>query len=265
MKAWAEAMRFLTIIYIPGKPPKSASDAMAAYPWAGLTLGLLVALSAWGASWVFQPLTIAIIALTIKIGLTGGLHFDGLADLADGFGGGRDQERRLAIMADSRLGTFGALALLAMAALQGVFLYELMSIRYSQPLSPLFLIPLVLAPSFSRGLLPLFMRLFPSARPGGMGERSKNLANGKTILLALMAILVMAFCFSGFMGIVILFLSGGCMAYYGWKITKTLGGLTGDCYGALIEIGELTTFILFVLGQKMGVPILPFQGLIPLW
>src|SRR3546814_6586134 len=62
-------------------------------------------------SLALPPFAAAIIALAFAILVTGGLHEDGLADVADGFGGGHDKARKLAIMRDSRIGTYGVLAL----------------------------------------------------------------------------------------------------------------------------------------------------------
>src|SRR3546814_9783083 len=70
-------------------------------------------------SLALPPFAAAIIALAFAILVTGGLHEDGLADVADGFGGGHDKARKLAIMRDSRIGTYGVLALALVLAARG--------------------------------------------------------------------------------------------------------------------------------------------------
>jgi len=239
VRALSEALRFLSIIPFPGKPPKSTSHVLAGYPWAGVILGIITAAAAWAGGWVFSGAGIAVITVAVRIAITGGLHMDGLADLADGIGGGRDREKRLMIMADSRLGSFGALALLVMAALQITVIAELLVKTPGNHLSLQALYPLIFAPALSRGIIPLMMRLFPSARPGGMGDRNRASAGSLAVMTALISVTVIAAFFYGIAGIiitaaVILFILGIAAG-----ITRRLGGLTGDVYGALIEISDL--------------------------
>ncbi|MCK5735470.1 MAG: adenosylcobinamide-GDP ribazoletransferase, partial [Spirochaetaceae bacterium] len=145
MRALAEALRFLSIIPIPGRPPKNSSRVTALYPWAGLILGIITAAGAWAAGWIFSAAGAAVLTVAVRITVTGGLHMDGLADLADGIGGGRNREKRLEIMSDSRLGSFGALALLVMTALQITVIAELL--LYSDYWA------LIFAPALSRGII----------------------------------------------------------------------------------------------------------------
>ena len=84
MRALAEALRFLSVIPVPGKPPKRFDRVLAAYPWAGLILGLLTALGVWLVSPILGVAGCAVTAVVLRIALTGGLHLDGVADLADG-------------------------------------------------------------------------------------------------------------------------------------------------------------------------------------
>ncbi|RKX89246.1 MAG: hypothetical protein DRP70_04290 [Spirochaetes bacterium] len=238
MRALAEALRFLSIIPVPGRPPKKTSIVLAVYPWAGAILGIIAAVAAWAFGWIFSPAGVAVVAVAVRIAISGGLHMDGLADLADGMGGGRNREKRLAIMSDSRLGSFGALALLMMTVLQITVIAELLMISESlKPLQSLF--PLIFAPALSRGIIPLMMKVFPSARPGGMGDRIRSSASPAVVITALVSVLFIAVFFYGIAGIVLtagvtlLVLAGAA------RISKQLGGLTGDIYGALIETADL--------------------------
>ncbi len=239
MRALAEALRFLSIIPFPGKPPKNTSSVLAVYPWAGVILGIIAAAAAWAGGWVFSGAGIAVITVTARIAITGGLHMDGLADLADGIGGGRDREKRLMIMADSRLGSFGALALLVMAALQITVIAELLVKTPGNHLSLQALYPLIFAPALSRGIIPLMMRLFPSARPGGMGDRNRASASPLAVMTALISVTVIAAFFYGIAGIIITAAVTLLILGIAAGVSRHLGGLTGDVYGALIEIGDL--------------------------
>src|SRR5262245_54458885 len=110
------AIAFLTRLPMPhpdGPQPENFVRAHRAFPLVGAAIGLTVALLYLGLTALGVPnLAAAALALGASALLTGALHEDGLADMADGFGGGRDRAAKLEIMRDSRLGTYGALILL---------------------------------------------------------------------------------------------------------------------------------------------------------
>jgi adenosylcobinamide-GDP ribazoletransferase len=109
------AIRFLTVVRVPASADASAPDwlarAMKYFPLVGACVGATSAIVFLIASEFWSPLIAAIMAVTTSIVITSALHEDGLADTADSFGGGWTVEKRLAIMKDSRIGTYGALAL----------------------------------------------------------------------------------------------------------------------------------------------------------
>lgn len=109
------AIRFLTVVPTPHSDETPASDwlarAMKYFPLVGAGIGLASALVFVVACQFWSPLIAALLAVTTSIALTSALHEDGLADTIDAFGGGWTVERRLTIMKDSRIGTYGALAL----------------------------------------------------------------------------------------------------------------------------------------------------------
>ena len=99
--------------HIDADEPPSLGAAARAFPLAGLLIGALGALALMIASkFGWHPVVAVLIALGAVALITGALHEDGLADVADGFGGGRDREGKLAIMRDSRIGSFGVMALI---------------------------------------------------------------------------------------------------------------------------------------------------------
>jgi adenosylcobinamide-GDP ribazoletransferase len=114
------AMQFLTRLPTPrlaGFEPDWITRAARYYPLAGQLVGLLIAVVWLVASRFWPGLPAAVLAVAAGVAITGGFHEDGLADTADGLGGGQDPARRLAVMKDSRIGGYGALALiLALAA-----------------------------------------------------------------------------------------------------------------------------------------------------
>jgi len=121
------AARYLTIVPLPG-PGHAPIDALgrsaAWFPIVGIGIGVGLVLADRVTSWLFPPLLAALLTVTAWKLVTGGLHLDGLADCLDGLVG-RDPERRLAVMRDSRIGAFGAIGLIFFLLLEIVALSEL--------------------------------------------------------------------------------------------------------------------------------------------
>jgi adenosylcobinamide-GDP ribazoletransferase len=122
------ALQFLTRLPVPAQPGFSAdwiNRSARYFPLVGQLVGLVAALVLLLAAQLWSPLVADLLALLTAVLITGALHEDGLADTADGLGGGRDAAHRLAIMKDSRIGTYGVLALAFSAALKLVSLASL--------------------------------------------------------------------------------------------------------------------------------------------
>jgi adenosylcobinamide-GDP ribazoletransferase len=229
------ALRFLTRLPVPfvrTVDPPPLRDAMYMFPVVGLLVGAIVAGALILAHLARLPdLFCALFALAVSAMLTGAFHEDGLADVADGFGGGATREARLEIMKDSRIGTYGTLILiitvLARAALLTAFL----------KLPALSVLVLVAgAAAFSRALMVDLLWATRPARPGGLsvmaGQPSRN-----TTLLAL-AIGGLA---AGIGGTLILSLEASVLALIAGGLAlavvralamRKIGGQTGDVCGA---------------------------------
>jgi adenosylcobinamide-GDP ribazoletransferase len=123
------ALRFMTIFPVPSSDTATAPDWLSRcakyFPAVGICVGLVSAVALLLAGAIWSPVIAALLAVAASIVVSGGLHEDGLADTADGFGGGWSVEKRLAIMKDSRIGAYGALALLFGIALRVTALAEL--------------------------------------------------------------------------------------------------------------------------------------------
>ncbi len=258
-RALIEALRFLSILPVPGpeNPSKWNARVLAAYPLAGLIIGTVVAGIAWISSWLLSDRSVAVMVTATRIVITGGLHLDGLADFADGLGGGRNAQNRLTIMQDSNIGSFGVLALLVICGLQTVFIAEwLGGDDHSKHLVLTSIIPLAIVPAISRGNIPLLMTLFPNARPDGLGSKMQCHATVKTAIAALLLSgLIATVCFS-INGLILWGFTSVLMLIAGHSISKPLGGLTGDCYGALIEIGDTLGFMGILILHKFHSAIL---------
>ena len=128
MRGLVTAIRTLTLLKVPGKEAERFSSSLYWFPIVGLMIGAVQAGLAWAgarAGWVELA---ALLALGGGIVLSRGLHADGLADMADGFFGGRSKESALRIMKDPSVGSFGAMALIVVTLFKWVCLLEL--VRY---------------------------------------------------------------------------------------------------------------------------------------
>jgi adenosylcobinamide-GDP ribazoletransferase len=123
------ALRFMTIVPVPSSDTPTAPDWLSRcakyFPAVGICVGLVSAAALLLAGSIWSPVIAALLAVAASIVVSGALHEDGLADTADGFGGGWNVEKRLAIMKDSRIGAYGALALMFGVALRVTALAEL--------------------------------------------------------------------------------------------------------------------------------------------
>lgn len=250
----AGCVRFFSRLPIP---PLGANDNPAHMPdfrcsaWALPIAGLIIALPALllvtGLHVAQAP---AAVAAFLFVGLlvlcSGGLHEDGLADMADGFGGGMSRERKLSIMKDSRIGAYGVLALILVTGLKIAAITAL----YSNVSAPLFLAQLVLAILASRLVMLVLWHALKHARSDGLAvmagrpeRRALELAGGLVLIaLILTASLVGGKSIVGLIAMAVLI-----TVWIGSMAMRHIGGQTGDVLGASQQIAEaaiLTTFTL---------------------
>ncbi len=230
-----EALRFLTQIPVPWLPPMSEEGVGKALPWfpaAGLSIGAVGAVVGWAALHLWGP-WVAAAAVVVAWGVvTAGLHLDGLSDTFDAVMSWRPPERKLEIMKDSRIGAMGALALAAVLLLKVVLLGA----------RPDLLIPAaLLAPVLGRWADVYGIVRFPPARDGGLGKSFQSLLRPTDFPFATVCMLAAAAVIGGQRGLIAAALVWGVSEFLGRRWTSELGGLTGDTYGALSEIGEIVT------------------------
>lgn len=230
MRAFLAALGFLTILPVPSDE-KDLSRSVAWFPIVGLLIGGLAAILDWALGRVFPPLVSSVLIVIALIGISGGLHLDGLADTADGFLSSRPRERVLEIMRDSRIGTMGTLAIVSVFALKVACLSAVVG---TPRLGIVLLMPIA-----GRCAMVMAMAIIPYARPeGGLGSAfAGNQTAGAIVSLAVLAIagwLAMgrAGLISGALAVCI-----GCLMA-NWSFRK-IGGFTGDVLGAVCEIAEI--------------------------
>ena len=213
-----------------------------AMPLAGAVTGLIPALVLGLLSLTALPaLAIATLAVMTAAAVTGALHEDGLADVADGFFGGATPERRLEIMKDSRIGAFGAMALMLFLTLR----ITLTAALLERTGAPAAMLVLVAAEMLSRTLMLWQWTAQPSARPDGLGARFGVPGPGAALEGGLFTLLVFLCLFSvqPVFGVIL----GLGLAVYSAVFTaklalKAIGGITGDVLGAIQQV-TLTVFL----------------------
>ena len=209
------------------------------YPLVGVVIGGLTWLSWLTLTLYFPPMMVGVLTLLVWVVLTGGLHLDGLADCCDGMLASATPERRLEIMKDPCLGTFGGV---------GLFLVLLSKAAALSSLAPSAGLGIVLAATISRWFI-LPASLLPLARLGGMGaDFSSGLWRGAIFTTAILP-LGLAFLLGtqGFFALLAALLAAA--AVLGLAYTR-INGVTGDVFGMLVEVTETSVLLSFTLGVK---------------
>ena len=240
------ALQFLTRVPVPrwvGFEPAWLNRSARWFPLVGLFVGAVAGAVLWAASVAFPPAVAVGLSIGASVLLTGGFHEDGLADTADALGGAVSRERALEIMKDSRIGTYGALALIIVLGLKAVVLASML---------PALAVPaLLLAHTASRAAAVVLIRVLPYA--GDIAHaKAKPLAQrvsdaGVVVALATVivvgAVLVACVPSHGLLvvtGLVLLII--GTVWSIRW-LRRRLGGYTGDTLGATQQVTELLVLL----------------------
>ena len=214
--------------------------AVWAFPLVGMTIGALGGLVYWAASWLGSPpLLSAVWSLAAMLMATGALHEDGLADTVDGFGGGRTLSRKLEIMRDSRIGSYGALALMLSVLVRVGAVAAL--IRPAAVLTAL-----MTAGLLARAAIILVLILLPAARPDGMGAavgtHARAAANIGLVLAVAIPLLLLPF----FKAVAVLLIAVAACLAFARLAARQIGGYSGDVLGAtavIVECVALTAIV----------------------
>lgn len=248
------AVGFFTRIPVPNLPDfheQELNHAAKYFPLVGMIVGLIGAGIFVLAMHVFKNEIAILLSMVATIFLTGAFHEDGLADSADGLGGGWDSERILTIMQDSRLGTYGAIALFLMLFSK----FQLLNALPTQFVA----FALIIAHAASRLCAVYVMSTSNYVKPIG---KAKPLASKVQVLDIFMATvfgllpMVLLFCYfsKAIVGVgnaatfFLCTLLPVCAVWFWWrqKIQRWIGGYTGDCLGAMQQMTELAFYLGFV-------------------
>ncbi len=225
------AFALLSRLPLPNHRATGASSAWA-WPLVGAVLGALGAALASGALWLgVTPGVTAALVLALSAMLTGGLHEDGLSDTADGLFGGWTRERRLEIMKDSRVGSYGVLALV------------LVSLARWSALTAVLVhgghwAALIAAGSLSRAPMALVMALLPNARGAGLSHATGQ-PGPATALVALAVAAAIAGALSGWTAVALVFATLAAAILLAFVALRKIGGQTGDILGATQQLAEV--------------------------
>jgi adenosylcobinamide-GDP ribazoletransferase len=230
------ALTFLTKLPWPWRGPAEAAALARSlfwFPWIGALLGL----GFWGA-WaglhrILPGPAAAALLLALTVWITGGLHLDGLADTADGLGGGHTPADALRIMKDSRVGAFGVISLILALLLKfSLFLSLSAQTRGTEAL--------VLYPVVSRWGMVLLAYLSPYARPeGGLGQAMTLGVSPRTLAGASLSAGALSLLILGVPGLILCGAAAALIWLGSLYFQRRLGGVTGDVLGAANEVLEI--------------------------
>ncbi len=242
IRAFSLALLFLTRIPVPlwfNPTPLEWGRSALFFPVVGLLIGLLLAVPAPLLA-ALDPGIGAALLLTWWVGLTGGLHLDGLADTADAWiGGGDNREKTLALMKDARSGPMAILAVV-LVLLNKFAALRLLLVQQAWPV-------LLAAPLLGRAAMLFLLLTTPYVRPGGIGAvYASHLPRAAGIWLLLGGGVLVLRLF-GWSGAILLLALSLTLLWWRRLLLRRLGGTTGDTLGAAGELVETVVLVILML------------------
>ena len=230
------AIGFLTVLPFAPRDPAVMGPARAYFPLVGLALGGILAGLDIAASEVLpSPVVGALIVVALLV-LTRAIHTEGFLDSCDGLLGGHTPERRLEILRDTHVGAFAVIGCAALLILKWTLLTSISGdIRLGL---------LIVFPCLSRFGMVATMATFPYAREQGLGTAFKTGAKRWHVVFGLATAAVAGGALLGIAGLVLLGAVSSASLALGRWISGMLGGMTGDTYGAVNELAEVTVLLL---------------------
>ncbi len=242
MKPFLAAIRFLTIVPVPGDWGTAEADLARSVPYfpiVGLLLGLVSAGLAWGVCLAAPPMLAAVAILIVLMSFSGCLHLDGLSDTADGFLSSRCRDKILEIMHDSHAGAMGMVAIVVVLLAKFAALASLDRAAVWPAV--------LLTPLAGRCAMVVEMAVLPYARPNGLGAVFYRQRRWPAAVWAVLVLAAAGWVVLGPRGLAV---CGASMAValvlagYAWRM---IGGATGDTLGATCEIVEVVPALTLAL------------------
>ena len=237
------ALQFLTRLPVPSGTHSEDALARAVkfFPIVGLLIGLISALLYFLLAPHLPLMIVALLVVGYLVAITGCLHEDGLADAADGLGGGWEREKALVIMRDSRIGTYGAAALTLSLLARVLLIASLPSHRATAYL--------IAAPVLCRWTtLPLSFYLPPARNRGedqmdGQGARIARLTTSGGLVIGSLLTLAIVLALLRIRGLVPVVVTLAVTLLTGLYYKRRIGGITGDCFGATNQLTEIAVYL----------------------
>ncbi|MEM7508401.1 MAG: adenosylcobinamide-GDP ribazoletransferase [Pseudomonadota bacterium] len=235
---FAAAMQFLTRLPMPdtGWEEGRLARAQRYFPLVGALVGGVAGAVFWLGAQALPPVIAAGLALGAGMLLTGALHEDGLADTMDALGGDSSRDRALEIMRDSRIGSYGALALIVSVGLRWSALASLAPVTGA--------LALVIAGATGRMLMVPLSRVLPYAREDGAGRAVSQGGKGGEVPIAVATALALGLA-AGWLGLIALGVAAVLTAMMAIWFARRIGGYTGDSLGAVEQVGEISVLLVF--------------------
>jgi adenosylcobinamide-GDP ribazoletransferase len=239
MKAFVNALQFITILPL-GRPGKFAPSRMLPYfPLVGIMLGAMLLLLDSFFTQLWSRPVVSLLDVCFLVAVTGAFHLDGLGDTADGLYGHRSREAALEIMKDSRVGVMGLVAIVCCLALKWAGIAGLENHRG---------LLLMIIPAYARTSILVGIRMLPYARAqGGTGKAFFNDKPGIVAFWGVIPPVLLSF-ICGWRGILLnaAFIAVVTVTLIFYK--RKMNGITGDMLGALAEVSEASMFLVVSVG-----------------
>lgn len=236
------ALSFLTIIPMPRRrevSPEQLGGSIVYFPVVGIIIGLILAGLYWLLHFVLPSAVVSVLLIICLVVLTGGLHLDGFADTCDGIAAHKTPEVRREVMRDSRAGALGVVGVCCLLIVRYVSLSSL-------PES-LMMVTLVLMPVVGRWAMVYAIFAHPYARPSGLGKVFKQAASRRRLAIATLVALAVVIALARLPGLAVMLGVWAIVVAMAAYLRVKFSGLTGDTYGAINEVAEVSVLILVCL------------------
>lgn len=247
MNRFLAALQFLTIIPVPWQREAREDElgrSAGYFPLIGLIIGLILA----GLVWLFDLILPAAVAnallLVFMVILNGAMHLDGFADTCDGIAGQKTVEERWQAMRDSRAGAFGIVGVVLLLLVKYVSLNNI-------PEASL-MMTLILMSVLGRWTMTYTIFVYPYARPSGLGKAFKKGTTWPRFTMATLITVAVVAILAKLIGLAIIFVLWVITAVMAAYFKSKFSGLTGDNYGAINEISEVSVLVFIALLANFG-------------
>ena len=239
IKGFLAALQFLTIIRVAKGidiTGEKLGRSMACFPLVGFLLGLILVSLRYISGYILPPSIVDILVIAALVVITGALHLDGFADTVDGLAGGKDREKALSIMRDSRIGSFAVAGLVLLLILKIFALREVPGEIKNGTL--------MFMPVLGRWSMTQLTFGFTYARSSpGTGLAFTQFVGKREYVIATLMTAVISVGLFRFSGLMVLLLIAVLTLLFGLFFQRRLGGVTGDIMGAACEISEVVTLL----------------------